>query len=116
VKGPDTSAVGAACELVTSAARTAQKEDAKTAQVETQAWNKPVGLLGPAVTAFPIRIGMGSALSKTTREQTIRRMSEIPSNYEGTGTLSGFLTLSRKNVGLPLCTCSRRAARSASVL
>jgi hypothetical protein len=64
VKGLGASAAGAVCEFVTSAARTAPKEDAKTAQVETQARNKLVGLLGPAMTAFPIRIGMGSALSK----------------------------------------------------
>jgi hypothetical protein len=32
--------------------------------VETQARNKLVGLLGPAMAAFPIRVGMGSALSK----------------------------------------------------
>jgi hypothetical protein len=64
VKGLGASAVGAVCEFVTSAARTAPKEDAKTAQVDTQARNKLVGLLGPAVAAFPIRIGMGSALSK----------------------------------------------------
>jgi hypothetical protein len=66
VKELGVSAAGAVCEFVTSAARTAPKEDAKTAQVETQARNKLVGLLGPAMTAFPIRIGMGSALSNTT--------------------------------------------------
>jgi hypothetical protein len=90
VKGLGASAAGAVCEFVTSAARTAPKEDAKTAQVETQARNKLVGLLGPAMTAFPVRIGMGSALKIRRREQTIRRRSEIPSNYEGTGTLVNF--------------------------
>jgi hypothetical protein len=64
VKGSGASAAGAVCEFVTSAARTAPKEDAKTAQVETQVRNKIFGLLGPILTAFPIRIGMGSALSK----------------------------------------------------
>jgi hypothetical protein len=34
---------------------------------------------------------MGSALSKVRRrEQMIRRRSEIPSNYEGIGTLMDF--------------------------
>jgi hypothetical protein len=91
VKGLGAPAAGAVCEFVTSAARTAPKEDAKTAQVETQVRNKIVGLLEPTITAFPIRIGMGSALSKVRRrEQMIRRRSEIPSNYEGIGTLMDF--------------------------
>ena len=91
MKGLGASAVGVGCEFATSAARAAPKEDAKTAQVETQARNKLVGLLGAAMTAFPIRIGMGSALSKARRrEQTIRRRPEIPPNYEGTGTLMDF--------------------------
>jgi hypothetical protein len=110
VKGSGASAAGAVCEFVTSAARTAPKEDAKTAQVETQARNKLVGLLGPAMTAFPIRIGMGSALSKLRRrEQTIRRSSEIPSNYEGTGTLMDFD--SEAGVHWPAALMHRFAAR-----
>ena len=64
MKGLGASAAGTVCESITSAARTAPTEDAKTAQVETQARNKLVGLLGPAMATFPIRIGMGSALSK----------------------------------------------------
>jgi hypothetical protein len=52
---------GAGCGFVRSAARTTPKEDAKTAQVETQALNKLVGLLEAAMTAFPIRTGMGTA-------------------------------------------------------
>jgi hypothetical protein len=108
VKGSGASAAGAVC--VTSAARTAPKEDAKTAQVETQARNKLVGLLGPAMTAFPIRIGMGSALSKVRRrEQTIRRMSAIPSNYEGNGTLIDFDSAADKRS--PAALMHRFAAR-----
>jgi hypothetical protein len=63
VKELGASAAGPVCQFVTSAARTAPKEDAKTAQVETQARNKLAGLLGAAMATFPIRIGMGSALS-----------------------------------------------------
>jgi hypothetical protein len=74
-----------------SAARTAPKEDAKTAQVETQARNKLVGLSGPLMARFPIRIGMGSALSTVRRrDPMIRRRSEIASNYEGNGTVMDF--------------------------
>jgi hypothetical protein len=61
---------GAACEFVTSAARTAPKDDAKTAQVEMQALNKRVGLFGPALRPFPIRIGMGFALSSVRTART----------------------------------------------
>ena len=61
---------GAACEFVTSAARTAPKDDAKTAQVEMQALNKRVGLFGPALRFFPIRIGMGFALSSVRTART----------------------------------------------
>jgi hypothetical protein len=61
VKGSGASLAGAGCGFVRSAARTAPKEDAKTAQVETQALNRLVGLLEAAKTAFPIRTGMGAA-------------------------------------------------------
>jgi hypothetical protein len=70
VKGLGASVADAACEFVKSAARTATNEDAKTAQVETQALNKLVGLFGPAMTSFPIRIGMGFTLSKVQTART----------------------------------------------
>jgi hypothetical protein len=55
--------------------------------VEAQAPNKLVGLLEAAMTAFPIRLGMGCALSKQQfRELTIRSTSEIACNYERNGT------------------------------
>jgi hypothetical protein len=64
VRGLGASVAGAGWAFVTSAARTAPEEDAKTAHAETQARNKPFDLLGVAMAPFPIRIGMGSALSK----------------------------------------------------
>jgi len=87
VKGSGASVAGTGCAFVTSAAWTAPREDAKTAHVETQALSKLVGLLEAAVTAFPIRTGMGSTSSKRQfRELTIRSTSEIACNYERNGT------------------------------
>jgi hypothetical protein len=63
--------VGAGCAFVTSAARTTPKDDAKTAQVETQALNKLVGLLGPAIMLSPTRVG--AALCSRARADANRK-------------------------------------------
>src|ERR1700722_2102862 len=72
---------GAAWEFVRSAARTAPKDDAKTAQVETQALNK-FGLLGPAIILSPTRVGAPPrprAPATQTGNRAIRRRFEVAS-------------------------------------
>ena len=50
-----------------SAARTEPNEDAKIAQVETQARTRFLGLFEPAITPFPTPLGM--ALRSNARER-----------------------------------------------
>ena len=82
VEGLGASGAGVACGLVRSPARTAPKEDAKTAHVETQALNKFVGLLGPAIMLSPTPIGVAPrsrALATQTGNRVIRRRFEVAS-------------------------------------
>ncbi len=67
VKGLGTSGAGAACVFARSPARTAAKDDAKTAQVETQARIKLFGRFGPTIKSSPTPVGM--ALRSHGRER-----------------------------------------------
>ena len=76
VEGLGASLGGAGCAVVRSAARTAPREDATTAQVETQARNNLLGLFSAGMTLFCIRIGRSFTLStvRTARTDDLLRV------------------------------------------